>query len=225
MKDSASLATAVVVQTLEEERYRLARSLQDGPGQLLANAALEIENCLDLMNDQPVAAREGLTALLAELRQGLANVRDLVAELQPPLLNELGLYASLEKYAESFSKRTGIRVTLRGWDALSERIPATMEMAVFRVVQESLDNVREHAHAKHVEISLERNQDRLTVTVVDNGKGFDPTQPVSPGRRLGFVTMRDRAELMGGNLQVFSEPGHGVRVVLMAPIRKSHPTR
>jgi signal transduction histidine kinase len=80
MKDSASLATAVVVQTQEEERYRLARSLQDGPGQLLANAALEIETCLQLMEDQPTAAREGLTALLGEIRLGLVNVRDLVGE-------------------------------------------------------------------------------------------------------------------------------------------------
>ena len=224
MKDSTSTAAAIVVQTQEEERYRLARSLQDGPGQLLANAALEIETCLNLMDDQP-AARDGLIALLDELRQGLSHVRDLVDELHPPLLNEFGLYASLEKYAESFSKRTGIRITLRGWDALTERFPATMEMAIFRIVQEALDNVREHAHAKHVEIDLGLTQDRLIVTIVDNGKGFDPAQPVAPGRRLGIVAMRDRADLLGGNLQVFSEPGHGVRVALIAPIRKPHPTR
>jgi two-component system sensor histidine kinase DegS len=225
MKDSTSLATAVVVQTQEEERYRLARSLQDGPGQLLANAALEIETCLQLMDDQPVAAREGLTALLDELRLGLVNVRDLVGELQPPLLQEFGLQASLEKYAESYSKRTGIHVALRGWDALTERFPPTMEMAIFRIVQEALDNVREHSHAKQVESSLEFTQDHLTITISDNGNGFDTTQPIAPGRRLGLVAMRDRADLLGGNLQVFSEPGHGVRVVLTAPIRKSHPTR
>lgn len=225
MKDSTSLATAVVVQTQEEERYRLARSLQDGPGQLLANAALEIETCLQLMDDQPAAARAGLTALLGELRLGLVNVRDLVGELQPPLLQEFGLQASLEKYAESYSKRTGIRVALRGWDALTERFPPTMEMAIFRIVQEALDNVREHSHAKHVESSLEFTQDHLTITISDNGNGFDTTQPIAPGRRLGLVAMRDRADLLGGNLQVFSEPGHGVRVVLTAPIRKFHPTR
>ena len=114
MAESTMLARAVVVQTQEEERYRLARMLQEGPGQLLANAALEIETCLHLMNDQPDAARDGLTALLDELRQGLTSVRVLVAELSPPLLNELGLASSLEKYAEEFSRRTGIRVGLRG---------------------------------------------------------------------------------------------------------------
>jgi len=221
MADSTSLATAVAVQTQEEERHRLARSLQDGPGQLLANAALEIETCLRLMDDQPEAARAGLTALLGELRQGLTNVRDLVAELQPPLLSELGLSASLHKYSEDFSKRTGIRVTLHGWDALTERFPSTMEMAIFRIVQEALDNVREHAHARLVQVDLEMLPEQLTVTIIDNGKGFDTTQSVTPGRRLGLVAMRDRAELLGGNLQVFSQPGHGVRVVLTAPYKSN----
>lgn len=222
MAESTILAKAVAVQTQEEERYRLARSLQEGPGQLLANAALEIETCLRLMNDQPDAARDGLTALLGELRGGLTSVRDLVAELAPPLLAEFGLSASLQKYAEEFSRRTGIQVVLRGWDALTERLPSTMEMAIFRVVQEALDNVREHARASVVQVALELTPDRCTVTVADNGKGFDPSQPVVPNRRLGLVSMRDRAELLDGNLQVFSEPGHGVRVVLTAPLRQSY---
>lgn len=219
MADSTSLTTAVMVQTQEEERYRLARSLQDGPGQLLANAALEIETCLRLMNDQPDAAREGLIALLDELRRGLTSVRDLVAELQPPMLNELGLAAGLYKYSEDFFRRTGIRVTLRGWDALTERFPATMEMAVFRVVQEALENIYAHAHASQAQVDLGLTPEQLTVTVTDNGRGFDATQSITPGRRLGLVAMRDRAELLGGNLQVFSEPGSGVHVVLTAPYK------
>ncbi|MDE3088430.1 MAG: sensor histidine kinase [Chloroflexota bacterium] len=222
MGDSATVSQAMVVQTQEEERYRLARTLQEGPGQLLANAALEIETCLRLMNDQPDAAREGLTALLTELRQGYGHVRDLIAELQPPLIAELGLSASLQQYTEAFARRTGIRVGLRGWDALVERFPATIEMAIFRIVQEALDNVREHARAKQAQVALELTQDQLTVTISDNGAGFDPSRPITAERRLGLVAMRDRAELLGGNLQVFSEPGHGVRVVLTAPVRKSH---
>jgi two-component system sensor histidine kinase DegS len=158
-----------------------------------------------------------LVALLEELRQGLTDLRDLVAELQPPLLGEFGLAAGLQRYSEDFSKRTGIRVTLRGWDALAERLPATMELAVFRVVQEALDNVREHAHARQARVGLELTAELLTVTITDNGKGFDPEQPIPPGRRLGLVAMRDRAELLGGSLQVFTGPGSGVRVVLTAP--------
>src|SRR5512140_3575247 len=102
MNDAATLSKAVVVQTQEEERYRLARALQNGPAQLFANAALEIETSLRLMEEQPDAARAGLLALIAELRQGLGEVRDLIAELQPPLLGEFGLGISLRKYIEDF---------------------------------------------------------------------------------------------------------------------------
>jgi two-component system sensor histidine kinase DegS len=234
MADSTILAKAVVIQTQEEERYRLARLLQEGPAQLLANAALEIETCLQLMREQPDAARAGLAALLLELRQGSTTMRHLIAELQPPLLNELGLGASLQKYAADFSSRTGIAVDLVGWDALTERFPATVEMAIFRIVQDALDNVREHARASRVEVSLALTTDRLNLTVSDNGQGFaegpgwklmgqpsgfDAASGILQQRRLGFVAMHDRADLLGGTLQVFSEAGRGVRVVLSAPLR------
>jgi len=219
MADPTVLAKAIVVQTQEEDRYRIARLLHEGPAQLLANAALEIETSLRLMDTQPGTAREGLTVLLLELRRGLDDLRALIAELQPPLLSELGLTASLEKYADSFSKQTGIAVQLSGWDALTERLPATMETAIFRIAQEALENVRDHSHASRVEVKLDYTPERLTVTISDNGHGFDVTQGIAIGRRLGLVAMRDRAELLGGNLQVFSAPGHGVRVMLTAPTR------
>lgn len=218
MADTLSLSKAVVVQTQEEERYRLSRALQSGPAQVLANAALEIETCLRLMDEQPAAVREGLVALLAELRQGLSDVRNLIADLQPPLLAELGLAASVQKYANDFASRTGIVTTLSGWDGLKERLPATMEMAAFRIVQEALENVHTHARATSVQINLERTPEQFIVTVADNGQGFAAlNEMVAPGRRLGLVAMRDRAELLGGQLQIFSEPARGSRVVLTVP--------
>lgn len=219
MVDSAMLSKAVVVQTQEEERYRLARALQNGPGQLLANAALEIETSVRLLEEQPEAAREGLTALVAELRQGLADLRDLIAELQPPLLSEFGLAYGLQRYTASFRKKTDIAVSLNGWEALVERLPSTMEMAIFRIIQEALENVRTHARATHVDINLHCTAEQMVVTIGDNGRGFaSGNGPLPSGRRLGLVAMSDRAELLGGQLQVFSEPGRGVRVVLTVPL-------
>ncbi len=217
MDDPNIQAKALIVQTQEEERYRLASLLQTGPGQLLSNATLEIETCLQLMETDPHTAREGLIALLREIRHGLADVQAWIRDLQPPLLREFGLSASLQKYVDDFSKKTGIAVSLVGWDALTDRIPETLESAIFRIVQEALENVQEHAHASQAEVNLEYTSEQFTVTIADNGQGFDTTQGVTPGRRLGLVIMRDRAELLGGNLQIFSEPGHGVRVVLTAP--------
>ncbi len=222
MADSTTLSKAIVVQTQEEERYRLARALQEGPAQLLANAAVEIETSLRLLDDQPAAARAGLLALAEELRQGLQAMKDLIADLQPPLLEELGLSASLQKHAESFSVRTGIATRLIGWESLSERLPPTMQVAIFRIVQNALENVRAHAHATRAEICLERHADHLVVSIEDNGQGFavsDVSPP--PRRRLGLVAMSDRAELLGGQLQVFSDPARGVRVVLTIPYKQT----
>ncbi len=224
MTDSAVLAKAIVVQTQEEERYRLARLIQAGPAQLLANAILEIDTYLQLMDEQPATARIGLTALLMELKQGLDDVRGLIAELQPPLLDELGLAPSLKKYTDDFSKQTGIAIQLVGWELLTERLPATMEVAIFRIVQEALENIRKHAHATHAELKFEPNPNQLVLVITDDGKGFELGQGIIPGRRLGLVAMRDRAELLGGNLQIFTEPGHGVRVVLTAPMRTLIPS-
>jgi two-component system, NarL family, sensor histidine kinase DegS len=213
------LSKAIVVQTQEEERYRLARALQSRVAQIFANAALEVETSLRLMDEQPEAARDGLSALITELRQGLSDVRDLIAELQPPLLGEFGLAASLDKYTHEFTERTHIVCNLSGWETLVERLPSTMEMAIFRIIQEALENVRTHAQATIVQISLEQSTGNLVVTVADNGRGFATTNgPIPAGRRLGLVAMSDRAELMGGQLQVFSEPARGVQVVLTVPL-------
>lgn len=210
---------AVAVQTLEEERYRLALWLQSNTGHLLANAALEIDSSLQIMSTQPRVARQGLTALSQELRQGLDQLRGLIAELQPPLLEELGLAPSIEKYTVGFTRRTGIAVTLKGWDSLVERLPSTVEMAIFRIIQEALENVRDHSHATQVELSAQMQGRLLQITVNDNGKGFDPGRGVQPRRRLGLAAMRDRAESIGGSLRVFTKAERGVRVVFTAPLR------
>ncbi len=215
----ADSTRALLIQAQEEEHYRMARRLQNGPAQLLANAALEVETCLRLMDTQPHTARQGLTALGQELQQGLSDLRGIIAELQPPLLNELGLVASLNKHAKRLARQTRLDIQLSGWDALAERLPAIMEAAIFRIVQEALDNVREHARASRVRVQLERAAEQVIVTISDNGQGFDNSSGAAPGRRLGLIAMRDRAELLKGNLQIFTEPGKGVRVVLTVPLR------
>jgi two-component system sensor histidine kinase DegS len=218
MADSTAWPKAVLVQ--EEERYRLARALGNGPAQLLANSVLEIESSLSLWDADPAAARAGLVALLDELKLGVVQIRELIGDLQPPLLAELGLAASVSKYAEGFLKRTGIALSLSGWEALSERLPATMEIAIFRIIQEALENVRNHSKATHVRLALECTNEQLVVTIADNGQGFCIEEGVAAsGRHLGLVAMHDRADFLGGQLQVFSEPSRGANVVLTVPLR------
>lgn len=223
MPDPSIQATAIIVQTEEEERYRLAKILQHGPAQLLANATVEIETCLRLMHTQPQVAQAGLQDLLAELQTGLVNLRNLIAGLQPPLLREMGLVVAVEKCVNQIAEQAGIHITMRGWERLTERLPATVEFALFRILQEALENVRDHSRASHAEVVLEQIGEQLQMLIADNGQGFAP-QNANGGRRLGLVAMRDRAELLGGNLHLFSEPGRGVRVVLSMPWHAAMPS-
>lgn len=220
MPDSATHATAIIIQAEEEERYRLAKILQQGPAQLLANAAIEVETCLRLMHTQPQVAHAGLQELLAELQAGQITLRHIIAGLQPLLLKEMGLVVALEKFVRQIAEQSNITITMHGWEHLTERIPAIVELAIFRILQEALENVRDHSRATRAQVTLERIGEQLQITIADNGGGFASPNP-DGGRRLGLVAMRDRAELLGGNLQVFSEPGRGVRVVLSIPWRTS----
>lgn len=216
--ETPTLSIPIFFQLQEEERYRLAHALMDGPGQILANALVELENSLRLVHDDPVAAVAGISALRNEIRTGLSQLRTFVAELQPPLLDELGLGACLKEYVQAFGAKNGVRVECVGCDTMGDRLPSTIEIAVFRIVQEALANVRAHSGATHVRVKMERVADLVRLEVRDNGRGFVTTEEAVINRRqLGLVGMYDRAKLIGGQLQIFSEPHKGTRVVLTVP--------
>jgi signal transduction histidine kinase len=133
---TSELDASTFLQLQEEERQRLAQALMGGPGQVLANALMEVEYALPLLQKNPHAALAGLTALGQELRQGLAQLQEFVAELQPPLLEEMGLGPSISLYVDKFAERTGIRAVCLGCDHFHERYPNTIELTLFRILQE-----------------------------------------------------------------------------------------
>lgn len=215
---SAELSTIRAIRSQEEERYRIAQAIQKGLAQLLANALFELQSYDRILEDDPQAAREGLLHLKEELRDGLDEVRWLISNLQPPpLLADLGLAAGLRRYVEGYQKRSGIEVKL-DLDELTERLPATMEVAIFRIVQEALQNVHKYAQATRVNIDFQRDSDLLVFTVEDNGRGFD-TEPLISQRdtNLGLIGMYDRATLLQGELRVFSKRDHGTKVRFSVP--------
>ncbi len=204
----------------EEERYRLARDIHDGPAQVLANAVLEMQYIERLLQRDPQAARAELVQLEESLRDGLAEVRRLIFDLRPPALVDLGLVASLQRYVQDFRERTGLAVQLAVGE-LAERLPAAQEVAVFRIIQEALQNVRKHARASKVAINVARTPAGLTVSVTDDGVGFDPTcGPSAERKTVGLAGMQERAQLIGGALQVVSQPGNGTTISLVVPQRQ-----
>ena len=189
----------------------------EGPGQVLANTLMELEHALVLLDGNPAAVRQGLTSLRDEVRQGLDALKAYAAELQPPLLEELGLAACLRQYAADFGARNRIEIECEGLETVRERLPATIETAVFRIVQEALANVVAHSKATRTRVLARRVGAQFVVEVQDNGRGFN-SEPAGPKRRqLGLISMQDRAQLVGGHLQVFSKSGKGLRVVVTVP--------
>ncbi|MGE5138663.1 MAG: sensor histidine kinase, partial [Rudaea sp.] len=211
------LSTPTFFQFQEEERYRIARAVLEGPGQILANTLMELEHALVLLDGDPAAVRQGLTSLRDEVRQGLDALKAFAAELQPPLLEELGLAACLSQYAVEFGARNRIEIECEGLEAVRDRLPATIETAIFRIVQEALANVAAHSKATSARVRVKRAAAQFVIEVQDNGRGFSTKAPAPKRRQLGMISMQDRAQLVGGHLQVFSEPGKGLRVVVTVP--------
>jgi two-component system sensor histidine kinase DegS len=206
-----------IIQSQEEERSRLARELEEGVGQLLANAVFELASCRYLLDTENPSVADGLTALQTELEQGLTDVRQLVADLDPPsILGNFGLVAGLRRYLERYEARTGIQLTI-DVRAITERLPATVEVAIFRIIQEALENVRRHAQASRVEVDIYEEDKCLVFSVTDDGVGLRPGNVGSHGRSLGLVSMHDRAELLQGKLRLRSDAEQGTQLILSIP--------
>ncbi|MFG1948834.1 sensor histidine kinase [Nonomuraea sp. NPDC048826] len=200
-----------ILTTREEERRRLRRDLHDGLGQSLAGMAMLINIARSRLKEAPDSA----DALLRELRTGMdavaGDIRELVYGLRPPALDDLGLARAVRELADQASPEVKIDVSVEG--ELSE-LPAAVEVAVYRIVQEALTNVRRHARAEQARISLQREPGVLRVTVTDDGAGLPE------GRRsgVGLSSMRERAAELGGICVISGKPGEGTRVEVMLPL-------
>ncbi|MFA7322571.1 MAG: PAS domain S-box protein, partial [Dokdonella sp.] len=198
----------------EAERRAIARELHDRIGQDLSSLGLLLAS---LGARLPPASRDVVEKPLNDI-QGLlktmaANVRDVMAELRPPALDDYGLRAALRQLATEFTRRTGIAADLDGVD-LQPRLPSVVETTMFRISQEALNNVAKHARATHVAISLHAAAERIVLEIADDGIGFDAGRTPPDQRHWGLGTMRERAEEAGIAFMLESTPGAGTRVVL-----------
>jgi len=198
----------------EAERRAIARELHDRIGQDLSTVGLLLAS---LGARLPTASRDAVEKPLSDI-QGLlksmsANVRDVMAELRPPALDDYGLLPALRQLATEFSLRTGIAVDLDGVELLP-RLSSVVETTMFRISQEALSNVAKHARANHVAINLHADADLVVLEIADDGSGFDVGRTLPAQRHWGLGTMRERAEEAGIAFMLESTPGAGTRVVL-----------
>ena len=206
-------ASRQVFQIIEEERMRIARDMHDGPAQSMANLVLQAEILERLISRDPQLVYQELADFKEGVRAVLDETRRLIFDLRPMTLDDLGLMPTLRRFVKEFEEKAGITAHLRVVGE-EQRLPGAYENTLFRIIQEALNNVRKHSHARDVEVVITFETGRVTATVKDNGVGFDTSAGASPdrSRRLGLTSMRERAQLEKGELHILSEPGGGTEV-------------
>jgi signal transduction histidine kinase len=195
---------------LEGELKRIAHALHDEAGQLLASVHIAIA---DIAGEVPADLRPRFSEVERLLKQIEVELRNLSHELRPTMLDNLGLLPALEMLAEKVSRRTGLAVSVAG--ERGARLPPAAETALYRIVQEALNNAVKHANAKSVKIELRHLPLRVACTVRDDGKGFAVKQSV---QGLGLIGIRERLKALGGSLRVESEPRRGTTLRVEIPL-------
>jgi two-component system, NarL family, sensor histidine kinase UhpB len=214
--DEANAALRRLNEVLEGEAKRIAHALHDQAASIVASAALELDMAV---GDLPKEAREQLALVRSLLDETGEQLRHLSHELRPTILDDLGLEAALGFLAEGFERRTGVRVHVRG--GVHERFPSAIETAVYRIVQEALNNAFAHGgDSLTVDVSLERHPYTVTCVVADDGSGFDVDAVMKERGKggLGLLGMRERAHAVGGECRVRSTPGQGTTIEITVPV-------
>ncbi len=216
--DNADLNQRLRDLAVAQERVRIARELHDGMAQVLAyvnTKAQAVEGFLE--RGRSAEARRQLGQLAAAAREVLADAREGILALRTPAGPDKPLAEALGEYIGSWQNQSGIDCRLEIRDEV--QLPPTIELQLLRIIQEALSNARKHSGARSVRVRLSRNDDRLAAEVVDDGTGFDPRiRARSDFPRFGLAIMRERAESVGGSLQLDSSPGGGTRVKIEIPI-------
>jgi two-component system sensor histidine kinase UhpB len=200
-----------VLAAQEAERLAIARDLHDEVGQVLTGVLLQLNSIAEAAPEHDVALGETREAV----RRALDEVRRISSELRPEMLEHLGLASALTELSSSVARLAGLRIERRFPASLPTLAPE-VELAVYRIAQESLTNIARHAGARNVTIELESQEDRVVLRVEDDGRGFGE----APAEHGGLRSMRERALLVGGTLAIDGAEGQGVSVRLEVPVRQ-----
>ncbi len=209
------------VDVQERERQRIAQDMHDGTSQLLIGSMLELKSARQQIQGGKLdLAETSLQTVQDILHRVEAEIKRVIHDLRPPTLDALGLAPALRRHAERFERYTGIPCTVQIFGQ-PVRLSAQVEISVYRLMQEALQNISSHAQAGCADVIIAFAPRTLKLTVFDDGQGFDllVVQQNKKGS-LGLLGMRERAESLGGRLTVQTEPGQGTRVELLVPVQQ-----
>jgi two-component system sensor histidine kinase DegS len=208
-----------IIQAQEEERRRVAREIHDGPAQSMANAVLRTEVCEKLLEMDHVAARRELHELRDMVKNSLKDVRRIIFDLRPMALDDLGLIPALTRYLENLKEKYHFELET-SFLGDRERLEPIIEVTLFRVLQEAIQNTIKHASAQKIRVVLEVDEQRIVLLVQDNGIGFDVEAYLKEPRAesYGLLGMKERLEILGGQLSLKSTPDKGTEVLAILPL-------
>ncbi|TMW72366.1 sensor histidine kinase [Alteribacter natronophilus] len=205
-----------IIEAQEEERKRLSREIHDGPAQTMANILLRSELVERVYNQQGIdEALAEIKSLRGLVKESLAEVRRIIYDLRPMALDDLGLVPTIAKYLKNFQEQSGLRITFRN-EGREIRLPSEMEVAIFRFIQESVQNAFKHAEPKHVTVKIELEPTQALAVIKDDGRGFNPEEKKEGS--FGLMGMRERVNMLDGQLTINSKPGEGTMIMVQIPI-------
>jgi two-component system sensor histidine kinase DegS len=209
-------AGQLAVRMLDNERHRIAREIHDGPAQALANLLLRAVFCEQQLAGGSTVVQNELLSLKETIRSSLIEIRTILFDLQPKDLDQ-GLLSGLHRLIDEYHERYGLRVEFN-CSGQEQRFSSQVTGALFRIVQEALNNIYKHSCSGRAQVDLELEEHRVVVHIFDEGKGFDMQEVASNNGHYGLMNMRERAELLDGTLQITTAPGQGTRVIVTIPI-------
>lgn len=206
-----------IIEAQEEERKRLSREIHDGPAQMMANVMMRSDLIERIYREQGVEeAVKEIRYLKQMVRDALYEVRHIIYDLRPMALDDLGLVPTLKKYlqtTEEYFQRARVQFVCIGDE---KRLPSKHEVAIFRLIQEAVQNAMKHSEAKEIVVKLEMKRDHITVVIRDDGKGFDINQ--KKANSFGLIGMKERVEILDGEISIDSKIGQGTIVMIQVPL-------
>ncbi|ARI76516.1 sensor histidine kinase [Halobacillus mangrovi] len=205
-----------IIEAQEDERRRLSREIHDGPAQMLANVMLRSDLVDRTYRERGVdEALQEMKNVRKMVRSALYEVRRIIYDLRPMALDDLGLVPTLKKYLATVEEYNDLTITYTSFGK-ERRLESKYEVALFRLIQEAVQNAIKHANASTIHVKMDMNYEAVKIIVKDDGDGFDPS--VKKDKSFGLVGMRERVDMLEGELTIDSSPGEGTIVTISLPI-------
>lgn len=219
---SKELLGIKIIETQENERQRIAREMHDGPAQSLTNLIYKTELCIKLLDKDPDRSRLELQSLKNLIRDTINDTRRIIYNLRPMSLDDLGFIPTLKRYIEKIDNESDYTICLEVKSS-DYQLSSIINLSLFRIVQEALNNVSKYSNATQVNIIVTYNKDNIELIIEDNGIGFDINEVSknnSKSKGLGLSIMKERVVLLGGKIDIKSQLHEGTTFVIKVPVAK-----